>query len=56
MSDMNGFIDAIGRDATDTVLPRIETLANEISGKVLTDTGLNWLASCTRKSFEMGWN
>lgn len=39
MSDMNGFIDAIGRDATDTVVPRIENLANEISGKVLTDYG-----------------
>ena len=39
MSDMNGFIDAIGRDATDTVVPRIETLASEISGKALTDYG-----------------
>ena len=39
MSDMNGFIDAIGRDATDTIVPRIETLANEISGKALTDYG-----------------
>ena len=39
MSDMNGFIDAIGRDATDAVVPRIETLANEISGKALTDYG-----------------
>ena len=39
MSDMNGFIDAIGRDATDTVVPRIETLASEISAKALTDYG-----------------
>ena len=39
MSDMNGFIDAIGRDVTGTVVSRVETLANEISGNVLTDYG-----------------
>src|SRR5262245_14032336 len=39
MSDMNGFIDAIGRDVTDTVVPRIETLADQISAKAVTDYG-----------------
>jgi hypothetical protein len=39
MSDVNGFIDAIGKDVTDTVVPRIEVLANGISEKALTDYG-----------------
>ncbi|HEY5619465.1 MAG TPA: hypothetical protein VIK60_16105 [Vicinamibacterales bacterium] len=39
MSDVNGFIDAIGRDVTDTVVPRFEILANGISEKVLADYG-----------------
>jgi len=39
MSDVNGFIDAVGRDVTDVVVPRIETLANGFSAKVLTDYG-----------------
>ena len=30
MSDVNGFIDAIGKDVTETVVPKVEGLANQI--------------------------
>ena len=37
MSDVNAFIDAIGKDVSATVVPQIERLANGISKKTLTD-------------------
>ena len=39
MSNVNAFIDAIGKDVTATVVPRIETLADGISEKAMTDYG-----------------
>jgi hypothetical protein len=39
MSDVNGFIEAIGKDVTETVVPRIGTLADGISDKAMTDYG-----------------
>jgi hypothetical protein len=39
MSDVNGFIDALGRDVTNTVGPRIETFADGLRDKTLTDYG-----------------
>jgi hypothetical protein len=35
MSDVNGFIDAIGQDISATVTPRVETLAANIGAKAL---------------------
>ena len=37
MSDVNTFIDAIGKDVTATVAPRIDSLAKGIETKALTD-------------------
>ena len=37
MSDVNTFIDAIGKDVTATVAPRIDSLAKGIEAKALTD-------------------
>lgn len=39
MSDVNEFIGAIGKDVTATVAPRIETLADGITEKAMTDYG-----------------
>ena len=39
MSDVNTFIDAIGKDVNATVVPRIERLAEGINAKALTDYG-----------------
>ena len=39
MSDVNAFIDAIGRDVTASVVPRVEGLAEEIGTKTFTDYG-----------------
>ncbi len=39
MSDVNAFIEAIGKDVTETVVPRIGTLADGISDKAMTDYG-----------------
>ena len=39
MSDVNAFIDAIGKDVTATVVPRIGTLADGLSEKAMTDYG-----------------
>lgn len=39
MSDANGFIDAIGKDVTATVAPRIEGLAEQIGKQAFTDYG-----------------
>ena len=39
MSDVNAFIDAIGKDVNETVAPRIEGLAEGIGAKVLADYG-----------------
>jgi hypothetical protein len=39
MSDVNTFIDAIGQDVTATVVPKVESLAQEISTKTLTVYG-----------------
>jgi hypothetical protein len=39
MSDVNAFIDAIGKDVSATVVPEIERLADGISAKVLEDYG-----------------
>jgi hypothetical protein len=39
MSDVNAFIDAIGEDVTATVVPKVESLAQEISTKTLTVYG-----------------
>ena len=39
MSDVNAFIDAIGKDVNATVAPQIERLAEGIGAKVLTDYG-----------------
>ena len=39
MSDVNTFIDTIGKDVSATVAPKIETLAEEISTKTLTQYG-----------------
>jgi hypothetical protein len=39
MSDVNAFIDAIGKDVSATVVPQIERLAEGISAKALTDYG-----------------
>jgi hypothetical protein len=39
MSDVNTFIDAIGKDVTATVVPQIEHLAEQINAKALADYG-----------------
>ena len=39
MSDVNTFIDTIGRDVNAVVSPRIETLAGEITEKAFTQYG-----------------
>jgi hypothetical protein len=39
MSDVNAFIDAIGKDVSATVVPEIERLAEGISAKALEDYG-----------------
>ena len=39
MSDVNTFIDTIGKDVSATVVPKIESLAEEISTKTLTRYG-----------------
>ena len=39
MSDVNGFIDALGRDVTGTVVPRVETFAGGFRDKTLTEYG-----------------
>ncbi len=39
MSDVNAFIDTIGRDVSATVVPRVEKLAEEISTKAFTQYG-----------------
>jgi hypothetical protein len=39
MSDVNSFIDAIGKDVSATVVPKIEHLAGEINAKALADYG-----------------
>ena len=39
MSDVNGFIDALGKDVTNTVVPRIETFADGFRDKTLTEYG-----------------
>ena len=39
MSDVNTFIDTIGKDVSATVVPKIESLAREISAKTFTDYG-----------------
>jgi hypothetical protein len=39
MSDVNGFIDAIGKDVTATVAPRIEGLAEQIGKQAFTEYG-----------------
>ena len=39
MSDVNTFIDAIGKDVTATVVPKIEHLAEQINAKALADYG-----------------
>jgi hypothetical protein len=39
MSDLNTFIDALGKDVSETVVPNIESLAEEISSKAFTEYG-----------------
>src|SRR3954462_14315900 len=39
MSDVNTFIEAVGKDVSATVVPRIETLAQEISAKTCNEYG-----------------
>jgi len=39
MSDVNTFIDTIGKDVSATVVPKIETLVQEISTKTFTQYG-----------------
>jgi hypothetical protein len=39
MSDVNAFIDAIGKDVSATVAPRIERLADDINAKAFTEYG-----------------
>jgi hypothetical protein len=39
MSDVNGFIDAIGKDLSATVVPKIGNLAEQISAKTLNEYG-----------------
>jgi hypothetical protein len=39
MSDVNTFIDAVGKDVNATVVPRIETLAGEIGARAVADYG-----------------
>ena len=39
MSDVNGFIDAIGKDVSATIVPRIGDLADEIGAKALLEYG-----------------
>ena len=39
MSDVNGFIDAIGKDVTTAVAPRIEGLAEQIGKQAFTEYG-----------------
>ena len=39
MSDVNGFIDAIGKDLSATVVPKIGTLAEQISTKTFNEYG-----------------
>ena len=40
MSDVNTFIDTIGKDVSATVVPKIESLAEEISTRTFTSTVL----------------
>jgi hypothetical protein len=35
MSDVNGFIDAIGKDVTESVVPKVEGLANQLRDVVV---------------------
>jgi NADPH-dependent curcumin reductase CurA len=39
MSDVNGFIDTIGKDVSATVVPKVERLAEEFSAKTFTQYG-----------------
>ena len=39
MSDVNGFLDAIGKDVTETVVPKIEGLASQIGAKTFDTYG-----------------
>jgi hypothetical protein len=39
MSDVNTFIDTIGKDISATVVPKVESLAGEISAKTFTQYG-----------------
>ena len=39
MADVNTFIDAIGKDVSSTVVPKIETLAQEVGARTFTDYG-----------------
>ena len=39
MADVNGFVDAIGKDVSATVVPKIGELADQISAKALADYG-----------------
>ena len=39
MADVNTFIDAIGKDVSVTVVPKIETLAEQIATKTFSDYG-----------------
>src|SRR5262245_65064204 len=39
MADVNTFIDAIGKDVSVTVVPKIETLAQQIATKTFSDYG-----------------
>jgi hypothetical protein len=39
MSDVNGFIEALGKDVTTTVVPRIEAFADGVRDKTLTEYG-----------------
>ena len=45
MSDVITFIDTIGKDVSATVVPKIESLAGEISTKRLPSTVLGWRRS-----------
>ena len=39
MSDVNAFIDAIGKDVSATVAPKVESLAGEIGSRTFTEYG-----------------
>jgi len=39
MSDVNAFVDAVGKDVVAVAIPRLDTLAAGINDKVLTDYG-----------------